>query len=425
MAYLTDDVRRRPNLTIMGGAEVDSVVFDGRRATGVRLVNGETIAAGQVILSAGTFGSPAILMRSGIGPASHLQELGIPVSVDAPVGERLKEHPFYYNVYALKPEAKSMTPAAGAIIWTNSSEAGPGELDLHISGTHIFDPAQSPTGGAIVLACAVTLPKSIGSVRLASRDPRAMPLIRYNFFQDPSDLRRMMEAVRLSRRIGRTAPFSDMVEFEMTPGKDVEDDAALEKAVIASVDGYSHPTSTVRWEAPTIRRRRRCEWRGTRRRRPACRRRLDHARHCFGADERDDDHDRGSHQPEAMTSASPPLDHFFQAIVRAPLFGTRSAVDSPLCRLHPSSANNECTDNSGLNSFYFHGQYVPDPSFGHNDLRAVGAALDLASQSHNQHVNAAIEYIMIVVPCRSHKVFARKRLQREIRERPSAGRIPL
>ena len=233
IAYLTDEVRARPNLSIRGGAEIDIVLFDGKRATGVRLVDGETITASQVILSAGTYGSPAILMRSGVGPASHLGELGIPVLVDAPVGERLKEHPFYYNIYALKPEARSMIPVAGAIMWTNSSEAGPDELDLHISGTHIFDPAQSPTGGAIVLACAVTLPKSNGSIRLASRDPRAMPLIRFNFFEDPSDLRRMMEAVRLSRRIGRTAPFSDMIEFEMTPGPDVEDDAALEKAVIA------------------------------------------------------------------------------------------------------------------------------------------------------------------------------------------------
>lgn len=245
MAYLTDDVRRRPNLTILGDAEVDSVVLDGRRASGVRLVDGDRIAAGQVILSAGAYGSPAILMRSGIGPSSHLQELGIPVVVNAPVGERLKEHPFYYNVYALKPGATSMVPAAGAIVWTRSSEAAPDELDLHISGTHLFDPLRSPTGGAIVLACSVTLPRSRGSIRLASRDPRAMPFIRFNFFQDRSDLGRMMEAVRLSRKIGRTAPFSDAVALEMAPSNDVRDDAALEAAVIASVDGYSHPTSSV------------------------------------------------------------------------------------------------------------------------------------------------------------------------------------
>ncbi|AOB32787.1 dehydrogenase [Bordetella sp. H567] len=245
MAYLNDEVRRRANLSILGGAEVDTVMFDGKRATAIRLLNRDTISAGQVVLSAGTFGSPAILMRSGIGPAEHLRDLGIPVVLDAPVGNRLKEHPFYYNIYALKREVNAMTPVAGAVLWTRSTEARPGELDLHVSGTHIFDPAQSPTGGAIVLACAVTLPNSAGSVRLASRDPRAMPLIRYNFFQDPGDLRRMMEAVRLSRRIGRTAPFSEMVEFEMTPGKNVEDDAAREKAVIAAVDGYAHPTSTV------------------------------------------------------------------------------------------------------------------------------------------------------------------------------------
>ncbi|MBX5153962.1 dehydrogenase [Rhizobium lentis] len=255
MAYLTDDVRCRPNLTVMGHAEVDSILFSGRRAIGIKLIGGETITGGKIILSSGTYGSPAILMRSGIGPSSHLRELDIPVVVDAPVGNLLKEHPFYYNIYALKPDANSMTPAAGAIVWTNSSEAGTDELDLHVSGTHIFDPAQSPTGGAIVLACSVTLPKSNGSIRLASRDPRAMPLIRFNFFQDPSDLRRMMEAVKLSRRIGRTAPFSDMIEMEMFPGKDVDDDASLEKAIIEQVDGYSHPTSSVPMgsaEDPTV-----------------------------------------------------------------------------------------------------------------------------------------------------------------------------
>jgi choline dehydrogenase len=136
------------------------------------------------------------------------------------------------------------------MIWTGSSEAADDELDLHISGTHIFDPAQSPTGGAIVLACSVTLPKSRGTIRLASRDPRAMPLIRFNFFQDRSDLRRMMEAVRLSRRIGETAPFSEMIASEMTPGKDVWDDAALEATIIAQVDGYSHPTSSVPMGGP-------------------------------------------------------------------------------------------------------------------------------------------------------------------------------
>jgi choline dehydrogenase len=96
-----------------------------------------------------------------------------------------------------------------------------------------------------VLVCAVTLPKSNGSIRLASRDPRDMPLIRFNFFDDLSDLCRTKEAVRLSRKIGRTAPFSDTIAFEMAPAEGVEDDLALERAIIAQIDGYSHPTSTV------------------------------------------------------------------------------------------------------------------------------------------------------------------------------------
>jgi choline dehydrogenase len=82
MAYLTTAVRARPNLAIRSDAEVDHVVIEGNRAVGVKLVNGEVVPAGEVILAAGSFGSPAILMRSGIGPSQHLSELGIAAIVD-------------------------------------------------------------------------------------------------------------------------------------------------------------------------------------------------------------------------------------------------------------------------------------------------------------------------------------------------------
>jgi len=245
IAYLDAEVRRRPNLEIRPDAEVDRVLFKGGAAHGVSLVGGEVITAGEVVLSAGTYGSPAILMRSGLGPASDLRALGIEVLADLPVGQRLMDHPFYYNVYALRPEAKAMSPVAGAILWTHSSEARPGELDQHVSATHIWDPAASPTGGAIVLATALTLPESVGSVRLASRDPRAAPVIDFNFLATASDRRRLLEGVKLSRRIGRAAPFADLVAHEMEPGAGVKTDAQLEAALVAALDTYQHPTSTV------------------------------------------------------------------------------------------------------------------------------------------------------------------------------------
>jgi choline dehydrogenase len=108
IAFLDDGVRARRNLTIEGGVEVDRVLLDGDRAVGVVDTQGNEYRADLVILSAGAFGSPAILMRSGVGPAGHLRELGIAVVADLPVGDRLQDHPFYYNIYALKPGSNGL-----------------------------------------------------------------------------------------------------------------------------------------------------------------------------------------------------------------------------------------------------------------------------------------------------------------------------
>ena len=232
IAFLDDGVRARQNLALKGGVEVDRVLFDGSRAVGV-------------IDASGNKYRPGILMRSGVGPADHLRELGIAVVADLPVGNRLQEHPFYYNIYALKPRANGMRPAAGAILWAASSEAEPHDLDLHVSATHLFDPNQSPTGGAVVLAVAVTQPESIGRVRLASRDPRTAPVINYNLLNTERDMRRMIEGVGISRRIGRDTAFAKLVEMEMTPGSSVIEDNSLKRAIVEQLDVYHHPTSTV------------------------------------------------------------------------------------------------------------------------------------------------------------------------------------
>jgi choline dehydrogenase len=183
-------------------------------------------------------------MRSGIGPADHLADLGIPLVADLPVGERLQDHPFYYRAFTLRREHNSMVPAAGALVWTGSRQAADGDLDLQITVTHFFDAGDSPTGGAIVLGSAVVLPHSVGSVRLVSRDPRVAPRIHYNYLEDPRDLDRLIEIVRLAEDIAAAEPFASMIQDGIGDAPPV-DDAELRRHLRDSVQTYAHPTSTV------------------------------------------------------------------------------------------------------------------------------------------------------------------------------------
>lgn len=242
-AYLTDAVRQRPNLSIVGGAVVDRVLFDGTSATGVISSTGTVYPANEVILSAGTYGSPAILLRSGIGPAHDLVELGITAIADLPVGRRLQDQPFFYNAYALAENVLQMSPATGSLLWLRSSLAGDGELDLHISATHLLDGSYSPTGGAIVLATAVVLPESFGTLRISSTDPDVQPVIDNNYLATDRDQARMLEGVKLSRRLARSAVFGPLQAGELIPGDAVTDED-LPDVIAANLATYGHPTST-------------------------------------------------------------------------------------------------------------------------------------------------------------------------------------
>lgn len=245
MAYLGKDVRERANLRIRASTLVDRVIFEGRKAIGVRLADGESVFADRIILSAGTYGSAAILLRSGIGPAADLAALSIPLVADLPVGQRLKDHPFYYNAYAAHPERiGAQSPAIGAKLWTRSNTADPGDLDLHITATHLFPHESSPTGVGFVLAVALTRPASIGRLRLASRDPAAAPIIDLNFLAERQDRERLLEGVKLARRIGRGAALSALIHSELSPGAEAVDDERIMASITATLDTYHHPTST-------------------------------------------------------------------------------------------------------------------------------------------------------------------------------------
>lgn len=249
MTYLDAPVRARQNLTIVDAVTIDRVLFEGTTATGVRSADGTVYRAREVVLSAGTYGSPAILMRSGVGPGEHLRELGIDVLADLPVGRRLRDQPFFYNAYALAPDALDMAPATGALLWTGTSEAATDELDLHLSATHLLDPSYSPTGGAIVIGVGITRPESFGTLTLATRDPADAPVIDDNFLASESDRRRMLEGVELSRRLGRHPALAPLLAAEMLPG-DAVGDADLGEFVQGHLASYAHPTSTVPMGGP-------------------------------------------------------------------------------------------------------------------------------------------------------------------------------
>lgn len=243
LVYLTEEVRNRPNLKISGDVLIDRVLFNQRRAVGVVTASGSEIPAGEVILSGGSYGTPAILLRSGVGPAADLDRLGIAVAADLPVGQHLQDQPFYYNAYALKTEALDMRPAVGALLWTQSSEAIGEELDIHIAVTHLIPPEYSPTGGAISLSVAVVKPDSRGTLTLRSRDAHEQPEIDCNYLAEARDARRMLEGVKLARKIGRNPALAQLLELEILPGDTVGDDQ-LAEVIASNLASYGHPVAT-------------------------------------------------------------------------------------------------------------------------------------------------------------------------------------
>ena len=187
---------------------------------------------------------------AGDRPAAELRDHGIEVIADLPVGQHLHDHPFFYNPYALARDALDMAPRAGALLWIASSEAADGELDLHITATHLMDPSLSPTGGAIVLATAVVRPESRGTIRLRSRNPSDPPIIDCNFLDTPRDRSRMLEGVKLSRSIGRHSAFAPLIAAELAPGEGVQDDGELAQFIESNINTYGHATATAPMGGP-------------------------------------------------------------------------------------------------------------------------------------------------------------------------------
>ncbi len=255
-AYLTADVRARVNLTIRADTLVDRIEFsggcgvsagrDGRRVAGVRLADGELLPADEAILSAGVYGSPAVLLRSGVGPAAHLSGLGIAVTADLPVGERLQDQPMCVLGYGLKRDVPDQPPGGSGVVWTQSSLARGGELDLQLSVSvqPDADEAGAPIRTLRIWACVVT-PRSTGTVRLKSTDPWVTPRIDYRLLAHPDDRERLREAMLLARRMAALHPVAQMIDRELNAEAGEATSVPIDEAIDRGAMTFYHGTSTV------------------------------------------------------------------------------------------------------------------------------------------------------------------------------------
>ncbi len=209
MGYLTPEVRRRDNLRIVAQAEVDAILIDKNRATGVRVQRAgqdEEFEGREIIVSAGTLQTPAILIRSGVGPAKDIRALGLPVKIDlSAVGENLQDHPAVAMASYLKPagkQPKSLRAASNVALRYSSGVKGCSSSDMYVSVTNksSWHPLGQRLGG---LVCCIYKPMSRGRVSVDSVERGASPRIEFNLLSDQRDVLRLMGALRLSYGIYR------------------------------------------------------------------------------------------------------------------------------------------------------------------------------------------------------------------------------
>ena len=276
-AYLQPNAGRA-NLTILTRAQAARILFDGRRATGIECHLGrerrELHARREVILSAGAFGSPQLLMLSGIGDPQELQRHGIPVLHAAPgVGKNLQDHIDYIQSYRARSDTDTIGLSvrfagrlaravpewrnhrtgtlttvyaeSGAFLRSSPSVAVPDLQLIFVIGLADDHNRKLHLGHGFSCHVTVLRPRSRGTVALRSRDVHDPPLIDPRFFADESDLALMMEGARKQRKILESEPFDPYrgrMLYEVAQG----DDQALERDIRARADTQYHPVGTCR-----------------------------------------------------------------------------------------------------------------------------------------------------------------------------------
>jgi choline dehydrogenase len=271
-AYLRPAMRR-PNRKVLTHALATRIGFEGRRATGLDYVLGNTthrVRVGrELILSGGPINSPQLLKLSGVGPGAELRTHGIPVVHDlAGVGENLQDHlEFYFQVACKEPITLYSSINLWSRAWigarwllrkdglgaTNHFEtcgfirSRPGvpypDIQYHFLPMAVaYDGSTLAQEHGFQAHVGPMRSKSRGSVRLASADPRDKPRILFNYLSEPDDWTEMRACVRLTREIFAQAAFDRYRGREIQPGADVQTDAEIDAFIRAKVESAYHPS---------------------------------------------------------------------------------------------------------------------------------------------------------------------------------------
>ena len=220
---------KRPNITLLTGAEVTSLVLEGSRVTGVNFIkDGQpqtAQASSRVVLSAGAINTPKILMLSGIGEEAELKSHGIDTAVSLPgVGQNFQDHVLVagcvweYN----EPLAPANNLAEATFFWKSDSsldtpDLQPFQIEVPYA-SEVTGPQFSPPAGAWTIAPGLVRPKSRGRVHLASSNPADAARVDARFLSDPADLTAILRGIELCREIGNSEPMKEFVKREVMPG---------------------------------------------------------------------------------------------------------------------------------------------------------------------------------------------------------------
>ena len=268
LGYLSQ-ARHRLNLTVRPNCQVRRIVFQDRRAVGLEVESGGqtfTVAAEQIILSAGAVGSPHLLLLSGVGPAAQLERLGIPVIQDIPgVGQNLKDHPKVYVTWEVGDgwDATANRGAGGATLRLTApgsrlrndlsvSLAGPAVPRVKgttpaSSGQGARDQGRDATSRHMEMMVALLLPASRGELTLTSSDHRAQPALRYNYLAEPFDRERLRAGIHLALDLAGRPELAPLLGIRIEPeDNDLASDDALDRWLLREATTYSHIAGTCR-----------------------------------------------------------------------------------------------------------------------------------------------------------------------------------